>query len=187
MTPQTKTAITESFLHLLREKPIDKITVRDIVEDCGITRNTFYYHYSDIYAIVDELADSGMLSPERPRAGEWQEDFVRLMQRAAENRRTLRHLLGSASIDRLRRRMLQTVCERCDALTDAYLAGSASEPQRREQLSRLCADAVIGYLWRWITQGMPPADEADIRAFTGELDRILREAAQNAASSPNRA
>lgn len=42
-------AIKEAFMHLLNRKPLDKITVKEIVEECGINRNTFYYHYDDIY------------------------------------------------------------------------------------------------------------------------------------------
>lgn len=41
----TKRYIQEAFRMLLEEKPMDRITVRDIVEECGLTRNTFYYHY----------------------------------------------------------------------------------------------------------------------------------------------
>ena len=54
----TKRAITESFRALLAVKPLDKITVRDIVEDCGLTRNTFYYHYEDIYDLLSDVLES---------------------------------------------------------------------------------------------------------------------------------
>ena len=51
----TEKAIKASFLKLLNERPLTKITVRDIVEDCGINRNSFYYHYRDIPALLEEL------------------------------------------------------------------------------------------------------------------------------------
>ena len=51
----TKKAIVESFLHLAGKKPLDKITVRDIVDDCGINRNTFYYYFQDIYAVLEDI------------------------------------------------------------------------------------------------------------------------------------
>ena len=41
----TKNAIRETFIELLKKKFIDKITVKDIVEECGINRNTFYYYF----------------------------------------------------------------------------------------------------------------------------------------------
>ena len=45
MLQLTKKAIVNSFIKLLNEKPLDKITVKNIAEDCGINRNTFYYHF----------------------------------------------------------------------------------------------------------------------------------------------
>ena len=51
----TKRAIIESFLHIAAKKPLDKITVRDIVDDCGVNRNTFYYYFQDIYAVLEEI------------------------------------------------------------------------------------------------------------------------------------
>ena len=47
MTNLTKKAIKESFISLLNERPYNKITVKDIVDGCGINRNSFYYHYHD--------------------------------------------------------------------------------------------------------------------------------------------
>ena len=44
---RTKNAIVEAFWQLLDEKPFNKITVKNIVELCGVNRNTFYYHFSD--------------------------------------------------------------------------------------------------------------------------------------------
>ena len=43
----TRNAIKSSFLKLLNERPLSKITVKDIVSDCGVNRNTFYYYFED--------------------------------------------------------------------------------------------------------------------------------------------
>ncbi len=51
----TKQAIKNSLIHLLNERPSGKITVKDIVEDCGINRNSFYCHYADIPSLVEEI------------------------------------------------------------------------------------------------------------------------------------
>ena len=55
MATTTKELIYRTFLDLLRQKPFDKITVRDIVESANINRNTFYYYYSDIYELLEEI------------------------------------------------------------------------------------------------------------------------------------
>lgn len=51
----TKQAIKAAFLELLDEKPLNKISVRDIVERCGINRNSFYYHFQDIPSLLGEI------------------------------------------------------------------------------------------------------------------------------------
>ena len=53
----TRNAIIASFLKLLNERPLHKITVKDIVEDCGINRNSFYYHFEDLPALVEAIVE----------------------------------------------------------------------------------------------------------------------------------
>lgn len=51
----TEKAIKEAFLKLLNENPINKISVRMIVEECGVNRNSFYYHFRDIPSLIEEI------------------------------------------------------------------------------------------------------------------------------------
>ena len=53
MSEVTKRALEQSLKNLLSKKPITKITINDIAEDCGINRMTFYYHFKDIYDLVE--------------------------------------------------------------------------------------------------------------------------------------
>ena len=54
---RTRSAIVQAFEQLLDEKPMNKITVRDIVERCDINRNTFYYHFQDIPALFEQMME----------------------------------------------------------------------------------------------------------------------------------
>ncbi len=56
----TKKALKQSFLELLAQKPFKKITVSDITDRCGVNRMTFYYHFEDIYALLDYCLTSEM-------------------------------------------------------------------------------------------------------------------------------
>ena len=53
MSQITKRALEQSLKNLLLKKPLTKITINDIAEDCGINRITFYYHFKDIYDLVE--------------------------------------------------------------------------------------------------------------------------------------
>ena len=57
MAAFTKLVIMRVFENLLSVKPLEKITVKDITDQCGISRNTFYYHYQDIYQVFKAHID----------------------------------------------------------------------------------------------------------------------------------
>ena len=67
MPNTTKQALEESLKHMLLKKPLDKITIRDITEDCGINRMTFYYHFQDIYDLVEWACIETRPRPSRGR------------------------------------------------------------------------------------------------------------------------
>ena len=55
MSDYTKKAIKETFMKLLASEPLNRITVKQLVSECGINRNTFYYHYDDIPSLLEEI------------------------------------------------------------------------------------------------------------------------------------
>ena len=48
-----KCMIASTFAQMAQKKPIDKITVKDLVEQCGISRQAFYYHFQDILEVME--------------------------------------------------------------------------------------------------------------------------------------
>ena len=53
MPNKTKEALEASLKKVMLKKPLDKITIQDITTDCGISRMAFYYHFKDIYDLVE--------------------------------------------------------------------------------------------------------------------------------------
>jgi transcriptional regulator len=49
---QTKRALAASLKSIMAHKPFSKITVTEIIDDCGVNRKTFYYHFENIYALL---------------------------------------------------------------------------------------------------------------------------------------
>ena len=88
MAQFTKKAIIDAFTELIGERPFDKITVKDIVTRCGVNRNTFYYYFEDIYALVDELFQletQKILGTETDYAS-WQDAFLKAVAFARDNK-----------------------------------------------------------------------------------------------------
>ena len=65
VTEQTKANLTSAFWSLYEEKPIEKITVREIAERAGYNRATFYLYYRDVYDLFEQLEDEIMETGKR--------------------------------------------------------------------------------------------------------------------------
>lgn len=54
---RSKQLLREAFFTLMKEKPIEKITVSDLVRKADLNRNTFYAHYQDVRALIECIED----------------------------------------------------------------------------------------------------------------------------------
>ena len=101
MSQLTKKAIVEATVRLAKTHPLNKITVRDIVEDCGITRNTFYYHFHDIYEVLEDAVDDGFRQL-KASWGERREDaLLSLLDFFEENKKIFANLYKTIGHDNL--------------------------------------------------------------------------------------
>ena len=57
----TKKMFAASLKGFMEKKPLSKITVSEIVNDCGVNRKTFYYHFEDIYALLKWMLEQEAL------------------------------------------------------------------------------------------------------------------------------
>ena len=91
---RTEKTIMDAFLTLLNQYPLDKICVKDIVSACGISRNTFYYHYQDIYDLLRATFASIVYR------SAYREDLERSLYRVSEERmdRLIRHLTAGMDV-----------------------------------------------------------------------------------------
>ena len=97
MAQITRTAIMDTFVRLLQQMPMDQITVQAITAECGISRNTFYYHYSDIYALLKAMLqrDMDMLLAQRNQGESAREGLRRLIGYISARQRMFSHIYGA--------------------------------------------------------------------------------------------
>ena len=88
MSQVTKRALEQSLKNLLLQKSLTKITVKDITEDCGINRMTFYYHFKDIYDLVEWacLEDARKALEEKKTFDTWQQGFLQIFEAVQANK-----------------------------------------------------------------------------------------------------
>ena len=97
----TRSAIKQSFVKLLNQRPINQITVKDIVEDCGINRNSFYYHFADMPALVEEIItdEADRIISEYSSIDSIEDGFNAAVQFILDNKKAVYHIYNSANRD----------------------------------------------------------------------------------------
>ena len=176
MPNQTKQAIRQSFIKLLNERSFDKISIKDIVEDCNINRNTFYYHYQDIFDLIEDILNTEaekVLGQGRDLTT-WQEDFIVSTQFALENKKAIYHLHNSRHHQELERYFLKLA----DDLMLRFVKQQAKDLSVPEEDVRLLAafykHGVVGLLFDWMEQGMREDPQLVIRRIGFLLDGNIR-------------
>ena len=153
MAQFTKQAIINSFLKLLEETPLDKITVKDIVEDCGINRNTFYYYYHDLEELFSDEIRRAM-EEEHEDYETWQQGFLESLRFVRENKKIIEHIYHSISREQLE----QCLYDVTDDILVQFVRTQTGELAVREETIRFVASiykfALVGMILEWIRDGM---------------------------------
>ena len=103
MAGSTKYALEDALKKLLLQKPIDKITINDLTEECGISRMTFYYHFKDIYDLVEWVCieDGKRALQDKKTYDTWQEGMGQIFEAVLENRPFIMNVYHSISKDKI--------------------------------------------------------------------------------------
>ncbi len=175
MTHLTQNAIMDAFLKLLEENPLDRITVGDIIRECGVSRNTFYYHFGDIYALLKAVLQRDMdrLVSQRKQGDSWEEVFQRVMDSNMARRRVIYHIYGSVEHDILVQNLYEITEE---VMMDRVREAAQGLPIAEEDLKILCAAdqaMFVGLLLEWVRKGMREEEAQAIWKTERFVFRIL--------------
>lgn len=177
----TKKAIVESFLRLVGKKPVDKITVRDVVDDCGINRNTFYYYFQDIYAVLEELCQAltEQLPTEAPLAETLVAFYDLLCRFYLDHPRTSRSLLVSMGQDGLDRYFAAELDRVILSCLRRETANAALDPEYLQHCTVFLRHALFGYCLNILradkSEPLERAGRDLFRMLTGLAQKLLGE------------
>lgn len=168
----TKTKIMESFVRLLSEKQFDKITVREIVTDCGINRNTFYYYFNDIYDLVEEILRIATEEAIEKGAGcsRWEKGFIEAAEFALQNKKAIFNIYNSNKRNVLEKYLSDITEALMIKYVDKVSAGINSTEADRKLIAAFYKNAVVGYLIEWLQSGMETNAEFSINRLGYLLD-----------------
>lgn len=182
----TRTAIKQAFLKLLNERPYSEITVKDIVAACGINRNSFYYHFQDMPALLEEMIkeECDRIIRTYPTLSSMEECLDVAIEFAQSNKRAVLHIYRSVDRD-IYEQYLWRLCEYVvTTYLDAALAGRSIRESDRSVMIRYYKCELFGQIMEWTKDGM----KEDIRGVfhrlcslkKGHAEEMIRRSEQDA-------
>ena len=152
----------DSFIRLLEERPVKKISVKDIVEDCGINRNTFYYHFADIPSLAEEVVRGEMDSVVSTvvKLESLEECVETAVRHCKAHRNAIWHIYNSASREIYERYLMQ-LCEHVATVyIDNLLDGRRISDMDRAAVIEGYKCELYGFVNDWLRCNMDSSLEA---------------------------
>ena len=182
MAQFTQKAIVESLIKLLNERPLDKITIKDIVVDCGINRNTFYYHFEDIPSLVKQIlnAEAEKVLLKQETVVSWEEGFIEGAQFALQNKKVVYHIYNSVRREEVEKYLYHVAGDVMRQYVEAAAAGSKAKEEDKKLIADFYKSALVGMTLDWLNSGMKYAPEPLIRRLGVMLKGNIEEALKRA-------
>ena len=156
MSQITKRALASALKELLEHKPLNKITIADITEQCGVNRQTFYYHFQDIYALLEWIytTDAQRLLEGKRDGDTWQQGFLQVLEYIRDNRALVRNTYHSVSRELLEGYLYRVTYQLMRDVVEERAAGTQVPEEDRAFLAHFYKYAFVGLVLDWIRTGM---------------------------------
>jgi AcrR family transcriptional regulator len=181
MSQLTRKAIMQCTLELAEKKSLKKITVKDIADACGITRSTFYYHFSDIYDVLDGVVQAKIDEFNEEYNGEMDKVLMRFIEYSIIHRKVWANLFDARGREWLEKyvktRIHYLALLQIRKMSEGYILSIKDV----EIICSFYEEAIFGLLIRWIIKEEKAKTVDEIKdtveriekLFEGQLDLII--------------
>jgi probable dihydroxyacetone kinase regulator len=153
-TLNTKKMLAASLKRIVSNKPFSKVSVSEIVQDCGVNRKTFYYHFTDVYGLLKWTLEQEAITvvAQFDLISEYEEVVCFVMNYVEENNPFLKNVYNSMGRDTLKQVFFQDFVQIIENLIrqgEKLKEVQISDDYRRF-LSTFYTEALVGILVDWI-------------------------------------
>ena len=167
----TKIALEASLKELLKKKPFDKITIADLTEDCGISRMAFYYHFKDIYDLVDWIMveDARQAMEDWKDIDDWDKAFLDVLLKIQENKLLVLNVYRSISREQVEQYLYKMVDPLLREFVDKETRDISIQDEDKQFVIDFFKYALVGMVLEWIRKDM----KTDPVLLTQRLNKLL--------------
>ena len=156
MSQVTKRALVASLKNQLLKKPLDKVTISDITDDCGISRMTFYYHFKDIYDLIEwafEEEASRILEGKKDY-DTWQQGYLRIFEDLNANKPFIMNVYRSISREKVENYLYRITYDLLIHVINEKAKGMNVRDEDKKFLANFYKYAFVGLVLDWIKHDM---------------------------------
>lgn len=156
MPNTTKAALEESLKRLLLKKPLDKITITDITTDCGISRMAFYYHFKDIYDLVEwSCVEDGTKALQGKKTSEsWTEGLTQIFEAVLENKPFIMNVYRNVDRERIENYLFKLTYDLIVGVVEEKSKGLNITEEDKKFIADFYKYGFVGIMLGWIREGM---------------------------------
>ena len=156
MSTTTKKMLAASLKELLSKKTLDKITVKDITDNCGVNRQTFYYHFQDVYALLEWIFEEELekLIPEHTDPASWEEAFLNVFSELLKNRSLVLNAYHSVNSTALRRYLIKTIKPIIASLVEEVSRTASISEENKQFIVDIYTFTLVGIALGWVDENM---------------------------------
>ena len=156
MSKTPKRALEASLKNLLTKKSLDKITINDIAEDCGISRMTFYYHFKDIYDLIEWscMEEASRVIEGNKTYETWQEGFLRIFEAVLANKPFVMNVYHSVSREQIEQFLYKVTDQFLISVVEEKATGMQVRAEDKAFIADFYKYAFVGLMLEWIRKGM---------------------------------
>ena len=172
MSQVTKRALEQSLKNLLLKKPLTKITINDIAEDCGINRMTFYYHFKDIYDLVEWscLEDARKALEEKKTYETWQQGLLQIFEAVRDNKPFIMNVYRCVHREQVEKYLEPLVDSLVMGIIQEESQGITVREEDKDFIAQAYSYVLIGLMLDWIKDDMRQQPEQIVE----QVGRLLR-------------
>lgn len=155
-TNTTKTALGESLKKLLLTKRFEKITISDLTADCGISRMAFYYHFKDIYDLVEWVCveDGKKILQDKKTYDTWQEGMCQIFEAVIENKAFILKIYYSIGREKLEGYLYKFTYNIVKEVVEEKCRGIELASSYKAFIADFYKYGIVGIMLDWIGGGM---------------------------------
>ena len=157
----TKNALEESLKKFLLQKPLDKITISDLTTDCGISRMAFYYHFKDIYDLVEWscIEDASRALQGKKTYDTWQEGLQQIFEAVLENKPFILNVYRSVKREQVENYLYSLTYQLIEGVVEEQSENLRVTEEQKKFIADFYKYSFVGVMLDWIKRGMKEAPE----------------------------